>query len=83
MVLLSVILTIAISNVNQSDRINIVVTTGMVADITRQVVGEYGEVTALMGEGVDPHLYKPTAADARAIIGAEMIFYSEIGRAHV
>jgi len=76
MVLLSLILTIAISNVNQSDRINIVVTTGMVADITRQVVGEYGEVTALMGEGVDPHLYKPTAADARAIIGAEMIFYS-------
>ncbi len=56
--------------------LNIVATTGMVADITRQVVGEHGEVLALMGEGVDPHLYKPTASDARKIMNADMIFYS-------
>ncbi|MBC8309478.1 MAG: zinc ABC transporter substrate-binding protein [Planctomycetes bacterium] len=48
----------------------------MVADITRQVVGNYGTVTALMGEGVDPHLYKPTSADARKIMNSDMIFYS-------
>ena len=29
-----------------------------------------------MGEGIDPHLYKPTAADARSIMNADMIFYS-------
>ena len=56
--------------------LTIVATTGMVADITRQVVGEHGKVSALMGEGVDPHLYKPTASDARKIMNADMIFYS-------
>jgi manganese/zinc/iron transport system substrate-binding protein len=56
--------------------LNIVTTTGMVADITRQVVGEHGDVVALMGEGVDPHLYKPTASDARKIMNSDMIFYS-------
>ncbi|MDP7005276.1 MAG: zinc ABC transporter substrate-binding protein [Phycisphaerales bacterium] len=56
--------------------LNIVATTGMVADITRQVAGDHGKVVALMGEGVDPHLYKPTAADARLIMNADMIFYS-------
>ncbi len=56
--------------------LNIVATTGMVADITRHVVGEHGDVVALMGEGVDPHLYKPTASDARKIMNSDMIFYS-------
>ena len=36
----------------------------------------HGKVSALMGEGIDPHLYKPTAADARKIMNADMIFYS-------
>jgi manganese/zinc/iron transport system substrate-binding protein len=59
-----------------SAELNIIATTGMVADITRRVVGEHGTVDALMGEGIDPHLYKPTAADARKILNADLIFYS-------
>ncbi len=57
-------------------QLNIVATTGMVADITRQVVGDRGNVVALMGEGVDPHLYKPTSADALKIMNADLIFYN-------
>ena len=56
--------------------LEIIATTGMVADITRQVAGNHATVTSLMGEGVDPHLYKPTAADAKAIVSADMVFYS-------
>ncbi len=56
--------------------LNIIATTGMVADITREVAGDHAIVTNLMGEGVDPHLYKPTAADAKAIVSADMVFYS-------
>ena len=37
----------------------ITATTGMVADIVRQVAGDRGEVTSIIGEGVDPHLYVP------------------------
>ena len=57
-------------------RIQIVATTGMVADIVRNVAGDKAEVTGLIGEGVDPHLYKPTRADVARLTEADVIFYS-------
>jgi manganese/zinc/iron transport system substrate-binding protein len=54
----------------------IVTTTGMVADIVRQVASDKATVIGLLGEGVDPHLYKPTRADVVKIITADLIFYS-------
>lgn len=54
----------------------IVTTCGMVTDIVKQVVGQRASVRGLMGEGVDPHLYKPTRDDVRLLAGADVIFYS-------
>ena len=54
----------------------IVATTGMVADIVRQVAGDKATVEGLMGEGVDPHLYKPTRGDVKRLTEADVIFYS-------
>ncbi len=54
----------------------IVATCGMVTDIVRQVAGEHAEVHGLMGEGVDPHLYKPTRSDVAKILDADAVFYS-------
>lgn len=51
-------------------------TTGMVADVVRSVGGERVEVTQLMGEGVDPHLYKPSTGDIARLSEADVIFYS-------
>ena len=51
-------------------------TIGMVADIVRQVAGDRGEVTAIIGEGVDPHLYVPTRSDVAALMEADIVFYS-------
>ena len=51
-------------------------TTGMVADLVRQVAGDRGAVTAIIGEGVDPHLYVPTRSDAAALMEADIVFYS-------
>jgi manganese/zinc/iron transport system substrate-binding protein len=48
----------------------------MVADVVRQVAGERAQVTGLMGEGVDPHLYKPTRSDIRRLSDADVVFYS-------
>ncbi len=56
--------------------IKAVCTVGMVADIVRNVGGEYFQVTSLMGEGVDPHLYKASPGDLRLLRGADMIFYN-------
>lgn len=54
----------------------IVTTTGMVTDIVRQVAGDLAHVEGLMGEGVDPHLYKPQRSDLIRINRAEVIFFS-------
>ena len=51
-------------------------TTGMVADLVKQVGAERVEVEHLMGPGVDPHLYKPTSTDAGRLSRADVIFYS-------
>lgn len=53
-----------------------VATVGMIADIVRVVAGEHADVKGLIGEGVDPHLYKPTASDVKALQGAEIVFYN-------
>ena len=56
--------------------LRIAATTGMVADIVRQVAGDRGEVTSIIGEGVDPHLYVPTRSDVAALMEADIVFYS-------
>lgn len=51
-------------------------TTGMVADLVRNIAGERAEVTQLMGAGVDPHLYKSSPSDIAALSAADVVFYS-------
>ena len=48
----------------------------MIADIVSSVVGDQADVIALLGAGVDPHLYKPTRADVVALSGADVVFYN-------
>jgi len=54
----------------------VVCTVGMVTDIVRQVAGDKATVDGLIGEGVDPHLYKPTRNDVAALMAADIVFYS-------
>ena len=56
--------------------LRIVATTQMVADAVRAIAGEHAQVQALMGSGVDPHLYKPTRSDIAAIMAADAVFYN-------
>lgn len=63
-------------NRNLEGKLKVVTTTGMIADIVKNVGGEYVEVTALMGPGVDPHLYKASEGDVRRLQNANIIFYN-------
>jgi manganese/zinc/iron transport system substrate-binding protein len=56
--------------------LKVVATTNIVADLVRTIGGPGVEVEALMGPGIDPHLYKASAGDVRRLSSAEMIFYS-------
>jgi len=51
-------------------------TTGMVGDIVRRVAGDKAHVQNIIGEGVDPHLYKPTRNDVVSLLAADVVFYS-------
>ncbi|MEN0006807.1 MAG: zinc ABC transporter substrate-binding protein [Bacteroidota bacterium] len=54
----------------------IVATTGIVADLVRNIGQDSVEVIALMGPGVDPHLYKATQGDLAKLQAADIIFYN-------
>jgi manganese/zinc/iron transport system substrate-binding protein len=51
-------------------------TVGMIANIVREVAGDRASIKGIIGEGVDPHLYKPTSTDVKALQAADLIFYN-------
>ncbi|MCY3836635.1 MAG: zinc ABC transporter substrate-binding protein [Anaerolineaceae bacterium] len=64
----------------QDEPSRIVATTTQASDLIRVLTADLPPgtlaLTALMGSGVDPHLYLPTEADIRAIQEADAVFYS-------
>ncbi|QSE96669.1 metal ABC transporter solute-binding protein, Zn/Mn family [Fulvivirga lutea] len=60
----------------EEGKLQIVTTTGMIADAVKNIVGETADVEALMGPGVDPHLYKATQGDLQRLTRADIIFYN-------
>ena len=60
---------------NNEGKLDVVATVGMLADVVQEVGGERVEVKALMGPGVDPHLYQPSAGDIGKLENADVVFY--------
>jgi manganese/zinc/iron transport system substrate-binding protein len=56
--------------------LRIVATTGIVADVAREVGGEHVRVDALMGPGVDPHLYKASEGDVGLLVDADLVLFN-------
>lgn len=56
--------------------IRTVCTTGMVADLVKNIGGSHVAIDQLMGEGVDPHQYKASPGDVSRLNSADVIFYS-------
>lgn len=80
--LISILVLSCSSGNNQSQKdtekqtLNIVATTGMIADMVSVVGGDNVKVKGLMGPGVDPHLYKASAGDVALLSKADVIFYN-------
>lgn len=55
--------------------INIVATTTMLADLIDRVGGEHVSVSALMGPGVDPHLYQAGAGAVAKLQSSDVVAY--------
>lgn len=60
----------------ENGKLQIVTTTGMIADAVANIAGDAANVDALMGPGVDPHLYKATQGDLSRLKNADMVFYN-------
>lgn len=56
-----------------SNGLRVVATTAMIADPAREIAGPHAAVTALMGEGVDPHLFKPARSDMASLLEAGLV----------
>lgn len=72
------LVTAAGGGIAQEDQLNIVATTTQANDLIH-ILSEgldHIHITALMGAGVDPHLYQPTESDIAAMNRAEMVIYS-------
>jgi len=57
-------------------RLRVVATTSIVGDLVRTIGGNEVELETLMGAGVDPHLYKPSAGDVRKMAAAQVLVYN-------
>ncbi len=59
-----------------SKKWKVVTTTGMIKDAVLNIAKDSVDVIALMGPGVDPHLYKATQGDLELLSEATIVFYS-------
>ena len=61
---------------DEDDRLRVVATTSMLADLVREVGGDAVQTTGLMGPGIDPHLYQASEGDVGAMAGADLVVYN-------
>ncbi|OCC14005.1 anchored repeat ABC transporter, substrate-binding protein [Streptomyces sp. PTY087I2] len=59
---------------DEEEEVRVVTTTGILADLARNVGGERVDVKALVPEGGDPHSYEPSLRDVRDIVYADAAF---------
>jgi zinc/manganese transport system substrate-binding protein len=58
---------------------SVVVTTNILGDITRNIVGDQAEVTVLMGPGADPHSFGISAQQAAQLERAALVVHNGLG----
>ncbi|KAB1435783.1 metal ABC transporter solute-binding protein, Zn/Mn family [Candidatus Galacturonibacter soehngenii] len=56
--------------------LNIVATTTMLADLSKNIGGDRVTVDGLMGPGIDPHLYQASAGDVTLMQKAQIVVYN-------
>lgn len=55
---------------------NVVATSTIIADLTKQLAAEKIELKGILQPGADPHLYEPIPADSLALEKAQLILYN-------
>ncbi|GAB4227629.1 MAG: hypothetical protein Kow00121_56400 [Elainellaceae cyanobacterium] len=64
---------------NAADRPQIVATSSVLCDLTRQIAQDTVALTCLLQPNQDPHVYEPAPSDRRAIEDADLVLYGGYG----
>ena len=75
--IISLILLLGLTSVSitaQNDRLQIVATHSILADVVMNVVGDVADVTSTMPVNTDPHSFEPVASDIIALADADVVF---------
>nr|WP_234532908.1 metal ABC transporter substrate-binding protein [Paenibacillus pseudetheri] len=59
-----------------NDKLKIVATYSIIADMTENIVGEKAEVYSMVPIGTDPHMYDPLPKDTSKVSSADLVFYN-------
>lgn len=61
------------------EKLKVVATTGIIADIVSNVGGDLIDLTVLLPPGTDPHTFEPTPSDLAKVANAHLIFANGLG----
>jgi zinc/manganese transport system substrate-binding protein len=77
---LALIAVLAASGVAQAqEKLKVVASFSILADLARNVGGDRVDVAMLVGPGGDAHVYTPTPADARSVAAAKLVIVNGLG----
>ncbi len=71
--LISILSSCSDKNTTVNNKKIVICTTGVIADAISNILPSNFEVTALMGPGVDPHIYKSKASEMKKMMNADVI----------
>lgn len=76
---LFVALLLLASSVHAEERLKVVASFSVLADLVQQVAGEHAEVHALIGHDSDPHAFRPSPASVRLLREADLVVVNGLG----
>lgn len=63
----------------QAEKLKVVASFSILADMAHQVAGDNANIATLVGPGGDSHVYEPTPADAKTLAGADILIINGLG----
>ena len=79
LVLFSLLLPLSLSTASAAEKLQVVTSFSILADLTHQIGGEHIQITNMVGPDADAHTYEPTPDDAKALLKAKLIIKNGLG----
>ncbi|MFO2465460.1 metal ABC transporter substrate-binding protein [Pseudomonas sp. 15FMM2] len=79
LVLFSVLLPLSFMPAQAADKLQVVTSFSILADITQQVGGDHIQISNMVGPDADAHTYEPSPDDAKSLLKARLIIKNGLG----